>query len=133
MAGERLIVLGGPSSGREIALSDEDFVVGRDEQGMGNLGSDPLLSRHHARFRRLDSGQVLLEDLGSTNGTSVNGERIRGPHVLSPGDRITVGTTQLGFEAEGERTIVGTAPGLATQATAVSRPQPGAQAPGSRG
>jgi hypothetical protein len=92
-----LRVVGGQTAGRQIAL-DEDFTVGRGESGLGNLGSDPEISRMHARFRTLDNGQILVEDLGSTNGTIVNGQRITGPYVLSPGDQITLGKTTLQLE-----------------------------------
>jgi hypothetical protein len=97
MAAALLRVVGGPTTGRQISL-DDDFVIGRSETGMGNLGGDTEISRRHARFRQLDGGQILVEDLGSTNGTLVNGQRISGPHVLSPGDQITLGKTTLQLE-----------------------------------
>jgi hypothetical protein len=94
-----LRVVAGPTAGREIGL-DEDFVVGRGESGLGKLGGDTEISRRHAQFRRLDDGRITVEDLGSTNGTLVNGQRISGPHVLAPGDRITLGKTT--FELSGD-------------------------------
>ncbi len=90
-------VVGGQTAGRQITL-DEDFVVGRGESGMGNLGSDPEISRQHARFHALDTGEIVVEDLGSTNGTIVNGRRITGPHILAPGDQIRLGMTTLQLE-----------------------------------
>jgi hypothetical protein len=92
-------VVGGPTTGRQITL-DEDFVIGRGESGMGNLGGDSEISRRHARFRELTTGEILVEDLGSTNGTHVNGQRISAPVVLSPGDRVTVGRTTLQLEGD---------------------------------
>src|SRR3954452_15371237 len=88
----------GNSLGREIPLS-EDFVIGRAETGAGNLGGDLEISRQHARFRRTAQGDVLVEDLGSTNGRLVNGQRISGPFLLSTGDRVTLGKTVLQYEA----------------------------------
>ena len=58
---------------------------------------DAGASRQHARIRRTDSGFVLT-DLGSTNGTMVNGEPIQ-EHVLEHGDRITIGETELEFRS----------------------------------
>lgn len=57
--------------------------------------TDPATSRRHARVLRRD-GAWLIEDLGSTNGTFVNDERVT-ERVLQDGDRITIGTTVLGF------------------------------------
>jgi serine phosphatase RsbU (regulator of sigma subunit) len=59
---------------------------------------DPSLSRRHARLRWQD-GAGLLEDLGSHNGTLLNGQRITGTHPISPGDRITVGRVTIQVEA----------------------------------
>jgi hypothetical protein len=95
-----LRVVAGPTAGRQITL-DEDFVVGRGESGLGNLGGDTEISRRHAQFRWLDDGRIMIEDLGSTNGTHVNGRRISGPHVLGPGDRITLGRTTFELESDG--------------------------------
>ena len=88
MAQGLLKVVGGQTAGRQIAL-DEEFVVGRGESGMGNLGNDTEISRRHARFYPLNTGEILVEDLGSTNGTIVNGQRISAPHILKPGDQIS--------------------------------------------
>ncbi len=55
---------------------------------------DPSLSRHHARLDCQD-GKVLIEDLGSLNGTMVNGERIKGAHPLKSGDQLVLGTVSL--------------------------------------
>ena len=52
----------------------------------------------HARFVRNADGD-LIEDLRSTNGTFVNGERLSGTRPLRPGDLITIGQTQLTYEA----------------------------------
>jgi hypothetical protein len=65
--------------------------------------SDPNVSRHHAEVRPVPgSGEAVYEvrDLGSTNGTKVNGVPLAGPRRLEPGDTITVGATTLGFERD---------------------------------
>ncbi len=56
----------------------------------------PQASRHHASVRAT-GGQAVVMDLGSTNGTFVNGERLVGERVLLPGDRIQIGDTQVTF------------------------------------
>jgi plastocyanin len=98
VAGGTLRTIVGNSLGREIPL-DADVVVGRSETGMDDLGGDTEISRRHARFRRTEQGQVIVEDLGSTNGTLVNGRRIGGPQLLSQGDQITLGKTVLQYDA----------------------------------
>ncbi|MGB8876563.1 MAG: FHA domain-containing protein, partial [Solirubrobacteraceae bacterium] len=90
----------GPGTGANIPLETEPFVIGRGslaEAGHGrdgSLGGDPMLSRIHARVWLAD-GQPMIEDLGSSNGTLVNGRRIEGPTALSANDTILVGTTSL--------------------------------------
>src|SRR5438132_3162176 len=111
----------GPMAGQIIPL-DSEFSVGRAETGHGNLGDDSQLSRHHARFRRIDTGQVLVEDLGSTNGTQVNGERISAPRTLNPGDSITLGRTTLELHADSPA-------GTDAAHTAGAAPVPAAAAP----
>src|SRR3954469_23916677 len=98
MAGEALRILNGAGAGTQIPLQG-DFVVGRSETGMGNLAGDSEISRSHARFQQDSYGRVIVEDLGSTNGTHVNGQRLSAPHVLAPGDQITLGKTILQFDA----------------------------------
>ncbi len=57
---------------------------------------DTFVSQQHARLVRRDR-QHLVEDLGSTNGTFVNRERITAPVVLVPGDRVQIGSTVMEF------------------------------------
>jgi hypothetical protein len=60
---------------------------------------DQDVSRQHARLDRADF-RVLLSDLGSKNGTFVNGRRLQGPHELRSGDRIRVGGVELAYTAD---------------------------------
>ncbi|HEX6652411.1 MAG TPA: FHA domain-containing serine/threonine-protein kinase [Thermoleophilaceae bacterium] len=89
----RLRVTAGNAEGSEIQVREE-FVIGRQAPEEGQLGQDAEISRHHARIAR-SNGTFIIEDLGSTNGTFVNGRRISKPELLSPGDRIQVGATTL--------------------------------------
>src|SRR3954471_19762249 len=100
MANESLRLVGGPLTGQEISLTGE-LVLGRSEQGLGALGGDEKLSRRHARLVREPDGRIAVEDLGSTNGTFVNEQRISGRRVLSPGDRVRVGGSTIELAAPG--------------------------------
>ncbi|HEY1277630.1 MAG TPA: DHA2 family efflux MFS transporter permease subunit [Thermoleophilaceae bacterium] len=95
-------VVSGPATGQTISLGDRPFVFGRSETGAGSLGEDPELSRRHASAALFDPGRILIEDLGSTNGTFVNDHRIAAPAVVRAGDGIRLGTTTLEVAADGE-------------------------------
>jgi transcriptional regulator with GAF, ATPase, and Fis domain len=83
--------------GREITLDGGLHILGRGVEG--NTIKDRRMSREHARIRR--SGEMdLIEDLGSSNGTSVNSAKIDRPTELSPGDVINVGDTILVVDQE---------------------------------
>jgi hypothetical protein len=83
-------------SGDRIELDDENL-IGRLADCVIKI-SDTNTSRHHARIHRAGSGFVI-NDLGSTNGTYLNGERLNADHRLADGDIITVGAVSLRFEA----------------------------------
>ncbi len=89
-----LMVTEGSGAPRRLELGDE-LVIGRAVSGIGKLGDDPELSRRHARLSRDVSGRVTIEDLGSANGTFVNGERVHGRRMLTVGDSVRVGSTTL--------------------------------------
>jgi ABC-2 type transport system ATP-binding protein len=91
---ERLQVLIGPAGGSVIPIGAA-LTFGRDAEGPGQLGADAELSRQHARISREADGTLLLEDLGSSNGTYLNDWRIPSPQALSDGDRIGVGQSLL--------------------------------------
>jgi uncharacterized membrane protein YdfJ with MMPL/SSD domain/pSer/pThr/pTyr-binding forkhead associated (FHA) protein len=92
--GQGLRVVAGASSGTTLSIDPGGIVIGRSESGDAALGGDPELSRRHARVSQVD-GRIVIEDLGTRNGTFVNGERIHAPTVVEPGDAIWVGTTTL--------------------------------------
>jgi pSer/pThr/pTyr-binding forkhead associated (FHA) protein len=81
--------------GRDVTLERGVTVIGRSS-GCDIVLDDPNVSRRHAEVRRLGEGYSLV-DLGSTNGTEVNGQRV-GETSLMNGDVIGVGTTRLTFE-----------------------------------
>ena len=93
MEGQFLRVTGGNAAGSEIPL-DEGLLIGRSVGGDGGLGGDPELSREHANIKWAGA-QLLIEDLGSTNGTFVNGERVTEATPIRPGDAISIGASTL--------------------------------------
>jgi pSer/pThr/pTyr-binding forkhead associated (FHA) protein len=88
-----LKVIGGKNDGKVIEFKSRKFLVGREQDCHLRPNSD-LVSRHHCVFT-LDDYTLRLRDLGSTNGTLVNGRRIRGETVLTPGDVVRIGKLDL--------------------------------------
>lgn len=84
-------------SGERVSLGTRIVSIGRLPECTLAL-NDPNVSRQHSEVRPAGSGYVLV-DLGSTNGTKVNGVRIVGEHRLGDGDIVSVGSTHLRFEA----------------------------------
>ncbi len=97
----RFVVLDGPGldAGRAIELTAAS-VVGREAADGVDLGEDEFASARHARIDPRADG-VWVEDLGSTNGTFVNGGRIAAER-LKPGDVLRIGQTELLFEPAGK-------------------------------
>ncbi len=84
--------------GRRVLLERPTLSVGRLPE-CDLAVADPNVSRHHAELRRQADNSWVVVDLGSTNGTKVNGARVTAPRPLEDGDEITVGSTTLKFEA----------------------------------
>lgn len=131
-AATRLVVRSGPNPGMVFDLSKDVTLVGRDVTNDIALG-DPEISRQHARLTRTPGGFVL-EDLGSTNGSFVNGERLMAPRVLNAGDIVGLGeNVTLAYESTSQAidpTAIGpSAPSAeATPAAPMPAAQPGAPA-----
>jgi pSer/pThr/pTyr-binding forkhead associated (FHA) protein len=87
-------VVAGPSAGQEVELGN-GLLIGRSYGEPGALGGDSRLSRRHARIAREPGGAFFIEDTGSTNGTLLNGEQLRGAQPLRSGDEIKVGASTL--------------------------------------
>lgn len=90
-----LVVKKGSGAGKEYRVSEEQITIGRDSSN-DLVVSDAEVSRQHARLRS-ESDKYILYDLGSANGTQVNGEGVQRA-VLDDGDVITVGSTELVFK-----------------------------------
>ncbi len=108
----RLVVRRGPQPNQTYELNKDIITLGRDITN-DIVINDPEVSRHHMRMTR-GPGGFTIEDLGSTNGTFVNGQRVTGARPLRAGDMIGLGeTVTLGYESLG-----------------AAVPQPGQPAPG---
>src|SRR4029450_8904951 len=84
-------ILDGSEVGRRIDIAGR-LTVGRGGDAGGGL-DDPEISRSHAVCGMTPEG-LEIQDLGSLNGTSVNGERITSPTLLAPGDAVKIGATR---------------------------------------
>jgi hypothetical protein len=95
----RLVVVTSPAldDGDVLTLDSHPLTVGRGTNNDVALPSDEYASTRHARFEPRRDG-VWLEDIGSTNGTYVNGIRVTRERRLTPGDVIRIGETDLRFE-----------------------------------
>ncbi len=94
----QIVLRSGPTPGKTYPLVKSELFIGRD---LSNdiVINDPEISRRHARLY-IQNGAFVLEDLGSTNGSSVNGQRLVSPYTLHPGEVITLGERiTLVFEA----------------------------------
>ena len=96
----RLVVEKSPAlrEGSDLVLNSAPLTMGRSEANDIELRGDDFASAEHARFEPRRDG-VWLTDVGSTNGTFVNGVRLERPRKLAPGDRIRIGATDLRYDA----------------------------------
>ena len=116
-----LVFTEGPLTGQRLELEDE-LVIGRE--GAAVTVGDSELSRRHAAVRPVEGG-VEIEDLGSLNGTFVNGRRIDAPTRLAGGDSVKLGQSVLELEAAGApATVAAAVP--APSAEPASAPSPAA-------
>ncbi|HEY2767070.1 MAG TPA: FHA domain-containing protein [Solirubrobacteraceae bacterium] len=95
----RLIVARAPGHDPGMIYDlDEDLVLGRGDRAEIRL-EDPFASSSHARIYR-QAGSIVLEDLGSTNGTYLNEELLDTPRPLHPGDHVRIGDSEFVFEVD---------------------------------
>lgn len=94
----QLVMRSGPNPGKAFALNKNEIYLGRDVTN-DIVINDAEISRKHARLV-LKTGGYILEDLGSTNGTFVDGQRLMGPHPLLSGETLMLGeNVSLAYEA----------------------------------
>jgi hypothetical protein len=100
----KLRVMQGAQAGREVIIPVAEFVIGRGEECHLRPRSDAISRRHCVIV--VNDKEVVLRDLGSKNGSYVNGQRVEGSCVVQPGDQVQVGPLQ--FELVIEHTLGGT-------------------------
>ena len=95
----RLVVVTSPalSEGDELTLNSSALLLGRGSDNDVNLARDEFASSKHARVEPRRDG-VWVEDVGSTNGTYLNGIRLTQAKRLAPGDVVRIGETELRYE-----------------------------------
>ncbi len=93
-----LLVLQGPDKGRRFELPDALTLVGRESRALPL--TDNTVSRRHCELIPAEDGDWVLKDLGSSNGTYVNGTRVDFKYSLKVGDQIRVGRTLMAFGAQ---------------------------------
>ena len=96
----KLVVLAGAKKGAAVPIKKSSFVIGRSKECALRAGSDAI-SRKHCELKN-DGQGATVRDLGSRNGTYVNGEKIEGVYTLSNGDTLKIGPLEFRFEFEGE-------------------------------
>jgi hypothetical protein len=96
----RLVVVKSPhlSEGQDFELDSAQLTIGRGRQNDIAIAADEYASARHARFEPRQDG-VWVQDLGSTNGTYLNGARLDRPRRLTQGDIVRVGETDLRYES----------------------------------
>src|SRR5437870_3652410 len=107
----RLTVRQGPVPGKVFELAKDVMTIGRDVNN-DLVINDSEVSRNHARLTS-QSGGYLIEDLASTNGTFVNGQRLIGPKLLNSSDVVGLGETivlEYSYVADSGATVVAAGP-----------------------
>jgi hypothetical protein len=126
--GFRLVMTKGPQPGQTFSLDQNVTSIGRDPSSDITV-SHAQVSRQHARLVRQGNAMVV-EDLGSTNGTFVNGVRLTAPHTLGNGDAVSLGDsvtfTFYGPAAGAEDTVVAAPGARAPRPDTVVAPPPSA-------
>ena len=84
--------------GRRLIIGPSGATIGRS-RSCDVVLDDPNVSRKHAEVRPR-GGAWVLSDLGSTNGSTLNGRRLEHPEVVRPGDEIEIGASVMTFELE---------------------------------
>ncbi|NRA44651.1 MAG: FHA domain-containing protein [Oligoflexales bacterium] len=85
-------------SQEDYRLQQNTIFIGR-ATSFGKFEDDSDISRRHLLIKLNDNGEVFIEDEGSTNGSYLNGKRIRGIHLVSPSDEIKLGSCRLRIQS----------------------------------
>jgi hypothetical protein len=120
----QFVMRSGPTVGKVYPLEAAEVIIGRDTSSGVSI-NDAEVSRKHAKLS-LHGSAYVIQDLGSTNGTFVNGQRITATQVLNPGDTISFGENislqyEAGFDPNATMVAASKAP---VTAVAVQKPAP---------
>lgn len=85
----QLVMHSGPTPGKVFPLDGDVITIGRDAENIIMI-NDAEVSRKHTQFV-FQGGKFIVTDMGSTNGTFINGQRLTGQHILQPGEIISLG------------------------------------------
>ena len=116
----QIIGLAGPFASKSFPLGDAPLSFGRTPENTVVL-TNARASRHHAQIRR-DGAEYVLADLGSANGTLVNGQRLTAPHRLRAGDVVQMGDESFRFDAPATDATLIAAPGISAPPTVPAGP-----------
>jgi predicted component of type VI protein secretion system len=124
----QFVMRSGPNPGKVYQLEASEIVIGRDSSN-GVAINDGEISRKHAKLS-LHGAAYVIQDLGSTNGTFVNGQRLTGTQVLNPGDSVSFGENiSAVFEAASDPNATMISSAQAPKTAAPVRKQAAAPAP----
>ncbi|KAB2640167.1 MAG: FHA domain-containing protein [Verrucomicrobia bacterium] len=110
---KRLKIIAGKYKDSSIPLTYSPLTIGRSDDNSVVLAPETSASRHHVEFAE-DGGAWTVRDLGSLNGTYVNGERIEWPRNLHLGDKIKIATEMMVFEEDSGDGSEGVGPTLSS-------------------
>jgi pSer/pThr/pTyr-binding forkhead associated (FHA) protein len=114
-----VVVQGGRSSASAVKIGGGVTTVGRQEDCQFRIASS-MVSRKHCQIVE-NQGRLIIKDLGSSNGTLVNGKKVVDQQVLAPGDKITIGPVSFRVEATSDAAAVAKPAGRPGE-TAVAEP-----------
>src|SRR3954447_15141721 len=112
-----LVIVQGRSVSNTIKLGEGVTTIGRHDECNLRIKSSQVSRKHCELFEK--KGLLMVKDLGSSNGTLVNGKRIEGQSVLEPGDELTIGGVKLRVAKVGEAVPAPKVPSKAANDTAV--------------
>src|SRR3954470_7961185 len=114
----QLVIVRGRGATETITLGEGVTTVGRQDECQLRIKSSQVSRKHCELFEK--KGLLLVKDLGSSNGTLVNGEKLQGQRVLEPGDELTIGPVLLRVAKVGAAPPVKTAKKASPGDTAVT-------------
>ena len=100
----QLVVVQGRSASQTLKIGTGVMTVGRQQDCQLRIASSQVSRKHCQIFEK--KGLLLVKDLGSSNGTLVNGKRIADQRVLEPGDELTVGSVKFRVERQEDTVLI---------------------------